>query len=219
MKNLNTPPIPKKEINGEKKPIYKKKRFWIILIIVMALFFGSGESSDNRTTSKAADMENTKEGVKKEKQKTYTADEESLKELYQDEFSMNSINNLKVEWDDINSCWHITYDFTGSAWDESMFIRQEFKKYIDYCKKAYKIEGVDSIYFTVRTEMQDSKGNNTTEDVFDIRMLKKDFDTYNWKNMEYKDGVFDQIQSDSDFFWIHPGILKNIDTEKDFYYS
>jgi hypothetical protein len=37
--------------------------------------------------------------------------------------------------------------------------------------------------------------------------------------MEYKDGVFDQIQSDCDFFWIHPGILKNIDTGKDFYYN
>lgn len=66
--------------------------------------------------------------------------------------------------------------------------------------------------------MVDSRGNEAVGKAIQLEMSRDAFETYNWENMEYKKGMFQQFSSDCDTCYIHPGILNKIDTDNDIFY-
>lgn len=216
-----------------KKPIYKRWWFWAIIVIVVVGAFGSGGKSDTPASSSNAASASTSasasassaassaaisaaQSTPESTPVTYTADADSLKQLFTDTLNITQ-ENLDVTYDDTNKCFSVSYHPTDAIWDEADFVRKSISNYISYCQQAYQIDGVTSIDFQVSTNMQDSYGNTNLESVMEIRMVKDNFEKFNWKNLEYQ-GIYDNFKANCEFFWIAPGILKNVDPS-DIYYA
>lgn len=148
-------------------------------------------------------------------EKSYAADENSLKQLFTDTI-LTKCDNLSVSFDEINNCYSITYFPVDDFWSETAFIRQCLNDYIKYCREVYLIDGVSSVEFRTSANLMDSKGNAESKEVFHIRMNKDTFQSYNWDNLEYKN-IYDSFTSDCDFFWVYPGVLQEVDTSKIYY--
>lgn len=184
--------------------------FWFIIIVIGITAPPSADDS----ASASSGQSNTEEVA------AYTNDVDSIKALFGDVFKkdIDEFENFLVKYDDITESYLVEFYPTASFWDENAFVRNNLTTYIDFCKEAYTIDGVDSIFFRISTTMTDAKGNEIIEDVMDIRMSKASFDTFNWDNMEYASDTYDTIKSNCDFYWLHPGILSSIDSS-DIYYA
>lgn len=145
----------------------------------------------------------------------YTSDLDSLKQLFTDTLSVKC-DNLAVSYDDINACFSVSYLPTGDTWNETTFVQKCFSDYISYCKESYVIDGVTNIQFIISTNLEDSYGNIERKEVVQFRMNKDNFDKYDFDNLEYEN-IYDSFSSGCEFFWIHPGILDKIKTDKIIY--
>lgn len=146
---------------------------------------------------------------------TYTADSDSLKQLFTDTLSVKN-NDLSVTYDDINSCYSVSYFYASDFWDETNFVNNCISDYVTYCKEAYSIDGVTNVDFHVSINMKDSYGNSEPSEVFHFRMNKDSFDKFNWDNLKF-DSIYDNFSSNCEFFWIYPGVLQKVDTSKIYY--
>lgn len=113
----------------------------------------------------------------------------------------------------------VEYKDKEDTWNETEFVRKHTTRYINLCRKAYKLKGLKNITYTVSTKMQDQKGNSSYDDVLSIEMKKPVFNTYHWSKLV---GDQDSIQSaidnkDFDKFYVAPGIEENVNWNKVYY--
>lgn len=125
--------------------------------------------------------------------------------------------NLTVQVYPATGRCNVNYITRDTFWDETDFIRSQISAYINFCLDAYEVDGITDVFFMVSTEMTDTKGNKEDEVVMKIEMKKDAFGTYNWENMEYRPGMFEQFEADCSVLNIHAGILNNADTDKIYY--
>ena len=180
-------------------------------VVSQVLKSGSEIYPNNATDSDNSESESTTEST----EKSYTANDDSLKQLFSDTI-LTKCDNLSVSYDETNSCYSISYFPIDDFWNETTFIRQCLNDYIKYCKEVYLIDGVASVEFRTSMNLTDSKGNVESKEVFHVRMNKDKFQSYNWDNLEYEN-IYDSFTSDCDFFWIYPGVLQEVDTSKIYY--
>lgn len=126
--------------------------------------------------------------------------------------SMKTRSGYSVEFDESSKTATITKTSTG-AWDESALVRDSFTILVKYGTEVFKIDGVNAIRVVVKTELTDSYGKKTVEDVVRIIMSKAEFGKFDWKNLSYQP-VYSQIKNASEGFYIHPAILKNLNPDK-----
>lgn len=192
----------------EKKPFYRTWWFWVIIIfIVLPLMFGIKNTASKESTPEPA-VEASKEASQEPEttESKFTAIIDSLKFKYSDLQIYDNDSSVKIS---------LHYDNT--SWDETHFCSECLTDYINLCQQGYDIPGIDKIEYYVFVNLQDAKGNEKSEKGLAICMTKDSFNTYNWDNMKYIAGSYDQIESDCEFLDIHAGIKKNVDFNKVYY--
>lgn len=215
----------------ETKKAKKKNHGCLIAIVVFVIIgiIGAGMSSDDSSASTAATGETatataeptaapTTEPTPEPTPVTYEATTESLTALfdsvYENEYQDFAIL-VDAEEGGSGLCM-ISYKATGSYWDENALVTECVNTYIDFCRTAYTIDGITTVDMTVSVPMVDDRGNENTETGVEISMAKDVFALYNWDNVT--GSVMDQMERDCSIFYIHPGILKNVDDDDIIYY-
>lgn len=187
----------------EKKPFYKKWWFWV-LVVIFFLIMGN-MNTGNKTPEPV--VENPLEVVEESQ-----AEADPLTGI---------IDSLHFKYSDLEiiegSKTKITLHYDQESWDETRFCQNCLTDYINICKQAYEMDGIDKVEYYVYVDMTDSKGNSTSEKAFAICMTKDVFNTYNWDNLEFMPDSYNQISTDCEFIDIHAGIKKNVDFSKVFY--
>ena len=187
----------------EKKPFYKKWWFWV-LVVIFFLIMGN-MNTGNKTPEPV--VENPPEVV-----------EEPQTEADQ---LTTIVDSLNFKYSDLNitegSTTKISLHYDKELWDETRFCQSCLTDYINICKQAYEMDGIDKVEYYVYVDMTDSKGNSTSEKGFAICMTKDVFNTYNWDNLKFMPDSYNQISTDCEFIDIHAGIKKNVDFSKVFY--
>lgn len=126
--------------------------------------------------------------------------------------SMKTRTNYGVEFDASSKTASIIKTST-SAWDESALVRDSFTTLVKYGTEAFKVDGVDAVRVVIKTELTDSYGKKSIEDVVRIIMVKFEFGKFDWKNLSYQP-VYTRIKNASEAFYIHPAILQKINPDK-----
>lgn len=126
--------------------------------------------------------------------------------------SMKTRTNYAVELDASSKTASITKTST-SAWNESALVRDSFTTLVKYGTEAFKIKGIDAVRVIVKTELTDSYGKKSVDDVVRIIMTKSEFEKFDWKNLSYQP-VYARIKNASEAFYIHPAILQKLNPDK-----
>lgn len=186
-----------------KKPFYKH---WWFYALVFLFFLVMGNL---KTGKKEPAAPEPKPEVVEEAPKSL---EDQLTDL---------IDSLHFQYSDLEivtgSTTKISLHYDKESWDETRFCQNCLTDYINLCKQAYSLDGIDKVEYYVFVNLIDAKGNETSEKGFSICMAKDAFTTYNWDNLEYVPDSYTQIASDCEFIDIHAGIMKNVDFSKVFY--
>ena len=122
----------------------------------------------------------------------------------------------EVRDDDMN-IYDVTYDFTDTVWDETALVNTVLTDYVNFCKQAYTLDGIDATEFYVFVSMTDTRGNSERQKAMVISMPKEAFDKYNWDAIKFMPGSYETIASDCTEFDIHAGIRKNVNFSKVYY--
>ena len=145
--------------------------------------------------------------------------EDTLTELANDSLK-NSKVPISVNFNDGACVVHCQAPTSETAYfNEVDLVRSHLSAYIKFCIAAYDTGDVSSVDWWAETTMIDSKGNESIGKVVQFKMPKETFETYNWENMEYRPGMFQQFSEDCTVCYVHPGLLKNINTEEKLFYA
>lgn len=105
----------------------------------------------------------------------------------------------------------ISFKSEQTAWDATDLVSRTVTDYIDFCKLAYGLDGVDHVVFFVFTDFTDPKGNTSTEKAVAIGMPKDRFETYDWSGLLFKPGLYEQLEQDCDLLDLHAGLASDVD--------
>lgn len=111
----------------------------------------------------------------------------------------------------------VSFEYDTPAWDATRFVSKVLTDYVRFCQDAYELEGIESVTFYVFAVFTDSKGNEPTEKAISICMPKDAFHTYNWSNIRYTPGIYDQLTSDCSLFDLHAGLAHDVETDRVMY--
>lgn len=126
--------------------------------------------------------------------------------------SMKTRDGYTVEYDESSKTASVTKTSTD-FWDETSMVRGSFTTLVKFGTEAFKIDGVDAVRVVTRSEFTDQYGKKGVEDAVRIIMNKSEFSKFDWNNLKYQ-SVYSQIKNASEGFYIHPAVLKNLDTSK-----
>ena len=107
----------------------------------------------------------------------------------------------------------VTLTKKGDMFDENSFVRDGFSTFVKYGREAFKINGVDHVLIDLTTTLVNSYGEESTETGMTIEMTRDNFQKFNWENLEYTP-VRKQIESASEYFFIHGAIQKDLNNDK-----
>lgn len=187
-----------------KKPLYKHWWFWV-LVFLFLLIMGNLNTGKKTPAEDPAPVEN---------EAAAEASEDTLEDKIKASFK-NHYSDLQVTESADSVKLSLHYDDT--AWDETRLISDCLTDYVNLCQMLYPLGEVSKIEFYVFCDFTDSKGNESSEKAFAICMPKDKFDTYNWDNIKFTEGSYDQIESDCEYIDIHAGLKKNVDFNKVYY--
>lgn len=197
----------------QEKPFYKKWWFWV-LVFFFLLVMGNLNTGKKTPADPTPNREEQKEVVE--------APQESEEPQTIEAQITSIIDSLHFKYSDLQiqdngSSIMITLHYDQDSWDETRFCSDCLTDYINLCKEAYSIDGIDKVEYYIFVNMIDAKGNETSQKGFAICMAKDVFNTYNWDNLAFMPDSYKQISSDCELFDIHAGIAKNVDFSKVFY--
>lgn len=173
----------------------------------------SNPEADQSSSEQQAEPETTEAPV------TYEATSESMQHLFENtfDFEYDELSCSIVEEDGVNVC-NITYKNTGAAWDESAFVRQVLSAFIDFQRLAYDVDGIGAVRFEVWQNMTDDRGNTESDLCYQFMMDKDTCALYDWDALSGHP-IMNQMQRDCAEFYIHPGILNNVNEDDVIYHS
>ena len=126
--------------------------------------------------------------------------------------SMKTRDGYTVEYDESSKTASVTKTSTD-FWDETSMVRGSFTTLVKFGTEAFKIDGVEAVRVVTRSEFTDQYGKKGVDDAVRIIMNKSEFSKFDWNNLKYQ-SVYSQIKNASEGFYIHPAVLKNLDTSK-----
>ena len=150
-------------------------------------------------------------------EKEYSADADSIKELAADLFDFR-YDNLETSFDsEMDNAYVVTYRITEYQ-DITTFVYQNINRYIHFCQRAYRIDGVNRVRFDVNLLGQDQYGKDYEILGLQEIMTKETFDKFEWSNLEYQN-IWETFNDECYYFGVAPEIIREVDTEKIFYDS
>lgn len=167
-------------------------------------------SDDSGTTTSSSTSSDTAATATKSNDATV----KSLKKI------MEKINGYGSDKESVT----VTLDASGNAYvsytatnvtKEEYLIDDCVSNYINFSRKAYKYDNVTLTTFDIKTAMVDSYGNVDDVLIFSMQMTKDNFEKYKWDNLF--DGILQSVEPNCSVLYIHPSILKEIDTSKIYY--
>lgn len=211
--------------SADKKLPKKNKKNGIILIVAVLVvlgIIGAGMSPDEQPDSSAVSSATetatpAPEATPEPTPITYEATNESMQLLFENTYSKEYEDlsvSIAADETGTNVCT-VAYFPTGSYWDDTSFVQDCMSTYINFSRQAYTVDGIDLVYFSISSEMKDTRGNSSVYPVVEFAMPKDTFSLYNWD--EVSGSVIGQFSNDCTTFTIAPGILQNVDTENVFY--
>lgn len=122
-----------------------------------------------------------------------------------------------------NGIFEIEYDVKDKT-ATLIFSKDEFYKaetvvktgytyLIKFGKEAFNLPEVNAILVSVKTRFTDQYGNSKLEPGVSVEMTKEQFQKFNWEGMKYQ-SLYNTFKQSSEFHYIHPALLKEIDTSK-----
>lgn len=183
-----------------KKPFYKQWWFWVIMFLILLTI--STKWKDSKPTPKDASEE-----IAEEQPQSF---EDQAKAI---------IDSCKFEYSDLNikrngRSLDISLHYDTVSWDETSFVSDCITDYVNMCLDFYSMEDISNVTYTVYSDFQDKRGNESSEKAFSMNMIKGNFNQYNWNNLKSQLGTYQQIKDDSDLLYICTAISKNVDYEK-----
>ncbi|MDP3970916.1 MAG: hypothetical protein Q8P90_04400 [bacterium] len=127
----------------------------------------------------------------------------------------NSIKNRSgydIAWSDTSSAVTVT-KVEDSFWDENDLVRKDYADLVQYGKEAFTIEGVNQVQVVYKTEFTDQYGKKDSEIAIEVWFNKDEFQKYEWDNLSFQP-VWQQMESGSAYYYVHPGINKNLTKDK-----
>lgn len=185
-----------------KKPIFKRWYFWAIIAVLLLGAVGGGVS-DNENEQDAAPEATSAPVETPALVIEYTATPESLEAL---------LGALVAGAEDVSvfeadGGWTVEYTVPALNFlDETDLLKKSLTAYVDFCRTAYTLDGIDSVLFFVSTELRDSRGVDSVQGVFNIEMTRDVFLKYEWDNLRFRPNTLAQIEADCSVFWILPTI-------------
>lgn len=197
----------------QKKPFYKRWWFWVLVFFFLLVMgnLNTGKKAPAATTPNKEDPQEVMEAPQEsEEPQTIEAQITSIIDSLHFKYS-----DLQIQ--DNGSSIKISLHYDQDSWDETRFCSDCLTDYINLCKEAYNIDGIDKVEYYIFVNMIDARGNENSQKGFAICMEKDVFNTYNWDNLKFMPDSYKQISSDCELFDIHAGIAKNVDFSKVFY--
>lgn len=198
-------------MENTKKPFYKKWWFWVLVFLFLLVM---GNLNTKKSAPEVQDPE--PEPVQEEVQEV-EAPKTTVEEL---EAIVDSVVKKKSHLNVVETKsgrYNINMHYEESSWDETYFVSSALTAYIKICKEAYQMDGVDVIEFYLIIPMIDAKGNQSDDIGFSMVMPKDKFESFNWSNLAYKEGIYDTVADNCDQITINPGVANKADLSKVMY--
>lgn len=217
-----------------KKPFYK--RWWFIgffaivaLGFVMDLF--ESEESKQAKLDEEISIQQEREEKKEEKAKAkekrkqdaalelekQKKDEEKEKERLANRSIDQKLteDNEDVDTATLSEDGILTLEQEAkSYWDETAILEQNVYSLFEAAVEGFRDPSVNEVKMVITTGMVDNKGNESLEDIVKYNYTKSSFEELNLKKfLELSYSQTWRILNESDTYWIHPGIYKNIKAE------
>ncbi|PID00802.1 hypothetical protein [Sporosarcina sp. P29] len=96
-------------------------------------------------------------------------------------------------------------------WDETAILEQNVYSLFEAAGEGFSDPSVNVVKMVITTGMVDNKGNESLEDIVKFNYTKNSFEELNLKKfLEISYSQTWRILNESDTYWIHPGIYKNV---------
>lgn len=195
-----------------KKPFYKRAWFWIIILVIAVFAVNQDEEPVEETASANVEEanQNEKNEQKAEEEKTDKPEESKKEETVVDKIKKSSnADNVTLE----NGVLTIEDEVT-TFWNETSILKNNVYNMFSEFDKGFADESVNKINVVLSTVMIDQKGNESLDEIIKFEYSREDFEELNFKNfLNMASSQTWRILNESNSYWIHPGIFKNVDDE------
>jgi hypothetical protein len=114
----------------------------------------------------------------------------------------------------------ITFKDKGDSLSDTDFVRENATRYINTCRRAYKLKGLKDLRYCVEAKMMDMSGDTSWDgNAMAIGMKKSVFNTYKWDSYEYEKGAISDMIDSGDFykFFVDDNIRQDVKWSKVYY--
>lgn len=175
------------------------------------------EMSENKPQETSAPQTTTTSEAVTIDPKEYTADAGSIEQLAKDVFGFN-YDELTVEYDDFDEAFVVSFHPTDMYTDSTSWVWKNINRYINFCRIAYQIDGLDRVRFDIYANGIDQYGNEGDFLGLSEIMTRETFENFNWDGL-YLLGIWDAFVDNCFAFSLHPLFSEDLDTDRIFYDS
>lgn len=193
-----------------KKEFTRKKVFFVfggIAIISMIIGGATSPKSNNSPTNQTSNSQVSN-------QPTNTPIQKSTKDQLTEIANKiaNKQGSVEVEYDEKDKMAILTYS-KDEFYKAETVVKTGYTYFVKFGKEAFKLPDVNSIGVTVKTKFTDQYGKGSLEPGVSVDMTKEKFEKYDWDGLKYQ-SLYDTLKGNADLHYIHPALLKEIDTSK-----
>lgn len=128
---------------------------------------------------------------------------------------VNKSGSYEVEFDTKDGVASLIYS-KDQFYSEETVVKTNYTYLIKFGKEAFKLPEVKGILVVVKTNFTDQYGNSKIEPGASVEIMKEEFQKFNWEGLRYQ-SLYDTFKQSAEFHYIHPALLKAIDTSKLYY--
>ena len=179
---------------------------FIFFMIVLGSFSGNN-SEKNKSSSNQENLQTPESKIKKAvgdiikpenlKSATYSADTKTV----------------KVEYNPHSKIGDTSYAMISS----DSFVREIYTNLVKIGKVVFQVENVEKLNMVAYVDFMDNYGKSKEERGGEILFSKKEFNKFQWDNLEYQP-ISKEIKQTALDYYIHPAIAKEVN-EKDLFLS
>ena len=194
-----------------------------LLLGFIALSAIAGNAPPPERTVHAEEQKSTLEQASNEENQE---EQEESKDQYNsvESYVSSIIADLNIDYDNISIIQgvdsgqlRVSYDYTGTAWDDTVLICDLLTDYINICQSAYQRDDIGKIELFIFGNMASTGGTSDRQKLLSICINKESFNGYDWDTIEFMPDTFDDIRAGCELLDIHAGIEQNVDFSKVYY--
>lgn len=211
-----------------KKEFTRKKVFFVFgglgFICCILIAYTSPRSDISSTKSQPKTVENnvkptnSPKATDTSKPTNIPIPEKSIQDKLKDiaDKFVNKSGSYEIEYDSKDGTASLIYSkdefYTGET-----VVKTGYTYLIKFGNESFNLSEVKAVLVSVKTKFTDQYGNSKLEPGVSVEMTKDQFQKFNWEGLKYQ-SLYDTFKQSAEFHYIHPALLKAIDTSK-LYYS